>query len=66
MKDLGAYVNAAHKKISAKKRRKNVQSLEHLISGSRVSLSSGPVVDLEGEDPPKMLTTRLTTIHFQQ
>jgi hypothetical protein len=34
MKDLGALVNAASKKISAKKKRKNVQSLEHLIAGS--------------------------------
>lgn len=49
MKDLGALVNATHKKVSAKKRRKNVQSLEHLVSGSGVGLSSSPVVDLEGE-----------------
>ncbi|RHN74308.1 putative transposase (putative), gypsy type [Medicago truncatula] len=55
MKDLGVYVNAAHKKIYAKKRRKNVQSLEHHIVGSGVGSSFGPVVDLEGEDPPEEL-----------
>jgi hypothetical protein len=53
MKDLGALVNAANKKISAKKQRKNVQSLEHLIAGSGVSSSSGPVVDLEVEERPE-------------
>ncbi|RHN51030.1 hypothetical protein MtrunA17_Chr6g0463961 [Medicago truncatula] len=51
MKDLGALASTASKKISAKKRRKNVQSLEHLIAGFGVGSSSGPVVDLEGEDP---------------
>jgi hypothetical protein len=51
MKDLGALVNAASKKISAKKWCKNVQSLEHLIAGSAPGSSSGPVVDLEGEEP---------------
>jgi mevalonate pyrophosphate decarboxylase len=54
-KDLGALVNAASKKISAKKKRKNVQSLEHLISGSGPSSTPGPVVDLEGEEPPEEL-----------
>jgi hypothetical protein len=55
MKDLGALVNAASKKISAKKRCKNVQSLEHLIAGSGPGSTSSPVVDLEGEDPSEEL-----------
>jgi hypothetical protein len=55
MKDLGALVNAASKKISAKKRHKNVQSLEHLIAGSGPGSTSSPVVDLEGEDPSEEL-----------
>jgi hypothetical protein len=55
MKDLGALVNAASKKNSVKKKRKNVQSLEHLVSGSSPGSSSHPEVDLEGEDPPKGL-----------
>jgi hypothetical protein len=55
IKDLGVLVNAATKKISAKKRRKNVQSLEHLIAGSGAGSTSGPVVDLEGEDSPEEL-----------
>ena len=50
-KDLGALVNAASKKLSAKKKRKNVQSLEHLISGSGPSSTPGPVVDLDREEP---------------
>jgi len=53
MKDLGALVNAASKKISAKKRRKNVQSLEHLIAGSFPGSTSSPMVDLEGDGPPE-------------
>lgn len=59
MKDLGALVNAASKKISATKRQKNVQFLEHLVSGSGVNSSFGPVVDLEGEDPPEDLAQEL-------
>jgi hypothetical protein len=51
MKDLGALVNAASKKISAKRRRKNVPYLEHLIAGSGPGSTSGPVVDLEGDEP---------------
>ncbi|RHN40842.1 hypothetical protein MtrunA17_Chr8g0359391 [Medicago truncatula] len=58
MKDLGALVSAGSKKISAKKRRKNVQSLEHLIAGIGVGSSFGPVVDLEGEDPPEELVQK--------
>jgi hypothetical protein len=54
MKDLGALVNAAGKKISTKKKSKNVQSLEHLVAGSSPGSSSHPVVDLEGEDPPQV------------
>jgi hypothetical protein len=54
-KDLVALVNAASKKISAKKKRKNVQSPEHLIAGSAPGSSSGPVVDLEGEEPSEEL-----------
>jgi hypothetical protein len=54
-KDLGALVNAASKKITAKKKRKNVQSLEHLISGSGPSSTPGPVVDLDGEEPSEEL-----------
>jgi hypothetical protein len=52
MKNLGALVGAASKKIYAKKRRKNVQSLEHLISSSGPGSTFSPLVDLEGEDPP--------------
>jgi hypothetical protein len=55
MKDMGALVNSKSKKISAKKRRKNVQSLEHLIAGFGPGSTSGPVVDLEGEDPSEQL-----------
>ncbi|RHN51863.1 hypothetical protein MtrunA17_Chr6g0473821 [Medicago truncatula] len=55
MKDLGAFVSAATKNISAKKWRKNLQSLEHLIAGFGVGSSFGPVADLEGEDPPEEL-----------
>jgi len=51
MKDLGALVNEASKKVSAKKRRKNVQSLEHLIAGSSPGSTSSLVVDLEGDGP---------------
>jgi hypothetical protein len=54
-KDLGALVNAASRKLSAKKKRKHVQSLEHLIAGSAPGSSSGPVVDLEGEEPSEEL-----------
>jgi hypothetical protein len=54
-KDFGALVNAASKKISAKKKRKNVQSLEHLVAGSSPSSSSDPVVDLEGDEPSEEL-----------
>jgi hypothetical protein len=61
MKDLGALVNAASKKISAKKRRKNIQSTEHLIAGFSPSSTSGPVVDLEGEDPSEELAQESTT-----
>jgi hypothetical protein len=55
MKDLGALVNAASKKIASKKKQKNVQSLEHLIAGSAPGSSSGPVVDLEGDEPSEEL-----------
>jgi mevalonate pyrophosphate decarboxylase len=55
MKDLGALVSAASKKNSAKKKRKNVQSLEHLVAGSGLGSTSGPVVDLEGEEPSEEL-----------
>jgi len=55
MKDLGALVNKANKKVAAKKRRKNVQSLEHLIAGSGSGSTSGPVVDLEGDGPSEEL-----------
>ncbi|KEH38083.1 hypothetical protein MTR_2g460920 [Medicago truncatula] len=55
MKDLGVFVNATYKKVSAKKRLKNVQSSNHLIAGSRVRSSSGPMVHLEGEDHPEEL-----------
>jgi hypothetical protein len=55
MKYLGALVNAANKKISAKKKCKNVQSLEHLIAGSGSGSTPGPLVDLEGEEPPEEL-----------
>jgi hypothetical protein len=48
-------VNAASKKISAKKRRKDVHSLENLIDGSGSGSASGPVVDLEGEEAPQEL-----------
>jgi len=55
MKDLGALVNKANKKVAAKKRRNNVQSLEHLIAGSGSGSTPGPVVDLEGDGPPREL-----------
>jgi len=55
MKDLGALVNEANKKVSAKRWRKNVQSMEHLITGSGSGSTSGPVVDLEGDGPPEEL-----------
>jgi hypothetical protein len=51
MKDLGALVNAASKKISSKKKRKNIQSLENLIAGFGPGSTSGHVVDLEGDEP---------------
>jgi mevalonate pyrophosphate decarboxylase len=54
-KDLGALVNAASRKLSAKKKRKDVHSLEHLIAGSATGSSSGPVVDLEVEEPSEEL-----------
>jgi len=50
MKDLHALVNDTNNKVAAKKRRKNVQFVDHLIVGSSPGSSSGPVVDLEGED----------------
>jgi len=53
MKNLGALVNEANKKVTAKKRRKNVQSLEHLITGSGLGSTSSHVVDLEGDGPPE-------------
>lgn len=55
MKDLGALVNVASKKLSAKKRRRNVQSLERLVSSSGVGAPSDAVVDLEREDPAEEL-----------
>jgi len=55
MKDLGAPVNEANKKVTAKKRRKNAQSLEHLITGSGLGLTSSLVVDLEGDGPSEEL-----------
>jgi len=51
MKDLVALVNEANKKVTTKKQRKNVQSLEHLITGSSLGSTSSPVVDLEGDGP---------------
>jgi len=50
MKDLQALVNEANKKVPAKKRRKNVRSVDHLKAGSDPGSTSGPVVDLEGDD----------------
>ena len=50
MKDLQALVNEANKKVIAKKRRKIVQSIGHLIAGSGPSSTSDLVVVLEGED----------------
>jgi len=55
MKDLGALVNEANKKVTAKKRRKNAQSLEHLIIGSGLGSTSSSVVDLEGDGPSEEL-----------
>jgi mevalonate pyrophosphate decarboxylase len=55
MKDLGALVNATSKKISAKKNRKNVQSLDHPVAGSGPGSTYGPVVDLEGDEPSEEL-----------
>ena len=46
-------MNEANKKVAAKKRRKNVQFVDHHIAGSGLGSTSGPVVDLEGEDRPK-------------
>jgi len=50
MKDLHALVNDVNKKVAAKKRLKNVQSVDQLIVGYDPVSTSGPVVDLEGED----------------
>jgi len=55
MKDLGALVNEANKKVTAKKRRKNAQSLEHLITRSGLDSTSSLVVDLEGGGPSEEL-----------
>jgi hypothetical protein len=55
MKYLGSLVNSVSKKISSKKRHKNVQSLEHLIVGYGPGSTSSLMVDLEGEDPPEEL-----------
>jgi len=50
MKDLQALVNETSKKVSTKNWRRDVQSVGHLIVGSGPGSTSGPVVDLEGED----------------
>ena len=42
-------MNEANKKVATKKRCMNVQSVGHLIAGFGPGLTSGPVVDLEGE-----------------
>ena len=42
-------MNEANKKVATKKRCMNVQSVGHLIAGFVPGLTSGPVVDLEGE-----------------
>jgi len=44
VKDLQALVNEANKKVAAKKRRKNFQSLDHLIAGFGPASTSSPVV----------------------
>jgi len=53
-------VNAASKKLPAKKRRRNVQSLEHLVSSTGTGVSSEAVVDLERLHPqgPFLFTLR--------
>ena len=53
MKDLRALMNEANKKVAAKKRHKNAQSADLLTAGSDPGSTSGPVVDLEGENCPK-------------
>jgi len=55
MKDLGAFVNEANKRVTAKKRRKNAQSLEHLITRCGLDSTSSLVVDLEGGGPSEEL-----------
>jgi len=53
MKDLQALLNEANKKVIAKKRHKNAQSVDLLKAGSDPRSTSGPVQDLEGEDRPE-------------
>ena len=50
MKDLQALVNETSKKVVAKNRCKNVQSVSHLIASSDLGSTSGPVVDLKEGD----------------
>jgi len=53
MKYLVALVNETSKKDAAKNRRKNVQSVGHLLVGASPGSTSHPVMDLGEEDAPK-------------
>jgi hypothetical protein len=44
MKDLQVLVNETSKKVTAKNRRKNIQSVSHLLAGANPRSTSRPIV----------------------